>query len=307
MREVILQTRDLTKIYGSHTAVDKVNLNVAKGEIYGLVGKNGAGKTTIMKMLTGLIETQGGEIELFGKSYIDDLNKARVRTGMIIETPAFYPYLSAKKNLEYYRIQRGIADKACVDHVLQQVGLGDVGNKKFKQFSLGMKQRLGLALAIMGSPDLLILDEPTNGLDPEGIVEVRETLLRLNRERGVTILISSHILDELSKFATCYGFMKEGKLVEEITAKAIEEKCRHHLLVRVDDPAKASVILEEQLGCTGYEIHEGNEIKVYEHMDAPEKVTQMLVTGGVMVSGIQVIGSSLEQYFMALVGGEHCA
>ena len=307
MKEIVLRTKQLTKIYNTKPAVDKVNMYLKKGEIYGLVGKNGAGKTTLIRMVTGLANIHSGEIELFGKTHIDDMHKERMRTGVVIETPAFYPYLSARKNLEYYRIQRGIAGKECIDEVLQYVGLEDVGNKKFKEFSLGMKRRLGLALAIMGSPDLLILDEPTNGLDPEGIVKFREILQKLNRERGTTILISSHILGELSKFATCYGFMKEGKLIEEITARDLEERCKHHLLLKVDDPERASVLLEEELDCHEYEIHPGNELKVFAYLDRPEIITKILVTGGILVSDIRTVGTSLEQYFMELMGGDYYA
>lgn len=307
MKEVILQTKNLTKKYGKQTVLDHIDIQIHKGDIYGLVGKNGAGKTTLMRIVTGLMIQNEGELEMFGATYIDDLDKARKRTGMIIETPSFFPYLSARKNLEYYRLQRGIAGKSCVDEALKLVGLEHVGNKKFKGFSLGMKQRLGLALAIMGNPDFLILDEPINGLDPSGIIEFREILLKLNRERQVTILISSHILSELSQLATTYGFIHEGKIIEQVSTKTIEERCKHHLLVKVDNTKKAATVLEEQLGCTEYEIQNSNEVKIFKYLEEPEVVVATFVKEGLMVQAIGQIGMQLENYFMDLIGGEQHA
>ena len=205
MTENVLVTRGLTKRYGSHLAVDHVDLTIPKGEIYGLVGRNGAGKTTIIRMAAAQTVPTAGEIELFGAVGERELQKARSRTGAMVEIPSFYPYLTAKENLEYYRRQRGVAGAYVVEDALRQVGLADTGRKKFKTFSLGMKQRLGLALALMNRPDLLLLDEPINGLDPEGIVDFRNLLLELNRQYQITILISSHILSELQNLATCNG------------------------------------------------------------------------------------------------------
>lgn len=307
MKEVILQTKNLTKKYGKQTVLDHIDIQIHKGDIYGLVGKNGAGKTTLMRIVTGLMIQNEGELEMFGATYIDDLDKARKRTGMIIETPSFFPYLSARKNLEYYRLQRGLAGKFCVDEALKFVGLEHVGNKKFKGFSLGMKQRLGLALAIMGNPDFLILDEPINGLDPSGIIEFREILLKLNRERQVTILISSHILSELSQLATTYGFIHEGKIIEQVSTKTIEERCKHHLLVKVDNTKKAATVLEEQLACTEYEIQNSNEIKIFKYLEEPEVVVATFVKEGLMVQALGQVGMQLENYFMDLIGGEQHA
>ena len=193
-----------------------MELSIQKGQIYGLVGRNGAGKTTIIRMVTAqTVPTEGG-VSLFGASGERELSKMRARTGAMVETPSFYPYLTARQNLEYYRIQRGIPGRRVVDEVLEEVDLAGTGKKTFKNFSLGMKQRLGLALALMNRPDLLLLDEPINGLDPEGIVEFRNLLLRLNQERQTTILISSHILSELANLATCYGFLDNGMMLEQI-------------------------------------------------------------------------------------------
>lgn len=306
MAETILKTNNLTKKYHNNTVVNNANIEINQGDIYGLVGKNGAGKTTLLRIILGLTMPENGEIELFGEASENGLNKARMRTGSIIETPSFFPYLSARKNLEYYRIQRGIQEKDCVALSLKAVGLED-NNKKFKNFSLGMKQRLGLALAIMGSPDLLILDEPINGLDPTGIVEFRELLLKLNKERNTTIIISSHILGELSQLATKYGFIHNGNLIEQISATELNEKCRHHLSIKVDDTAKAIVVIENQLGCSDYEVLNDNEIRLYECVDTPEVVTEALIKAGVKVSKINQVGANLEKYFIDLIGGAHNA
>lgn len=307
MQETVLKTKDITKKYKDYLAVNNVNIDVKQGEIYGLVGKNGAGKTTLLRMISGLTMPSGGDIELFNEASNGGLNKSRMRTGCIIETPSFFPYLSATKNLEYYRIQKGIVDKKSVEDALKMVGLEDTGNKKFKNFSLGMKQRLGLAFAIMGSPDLLILDEPINGLDPTGIVEFRELLLKLNKEKNITIIISSHILGELSQLATNYGFIHNGYLLEQISSKELEGKCKRHLAIKVDNAEKATVIIEKQLETKKYEVLNDNQIRVYDYIDTPEIVTQALVINGVMVSSINQTGINLENYFIDLIGGNHNA
>lgn len=307
MNEIVLRTSGLCKKYGNSLAVNNANIIINQGDIYGLVGKNGAGKTTLMRMISGLTMPTSGEIELFNEASVDGLCKSRRRTGCIIETPSFFPYLSAEKNLEYYRIQRGIPEKDCTLEVLKIVNLNNTGKKKFKNFSMGMKQRLGLALAIMASPDLLILDEPINGLDPTGIVEFREILLKLNRERNTTIIISSHILSELSQLATQYGFINNGRFVEQISAKDLEEKCKSCLLMRVNNTEKASVIIEKQLGCSKFEVINNNQIRLYELIDTPEVVVEALVKNGVMLSAISQIGANLENYFIDLLGGNENA
>lgn len=305
--ENIISVRNLNKRYGKKIILDNLNMNLKKGDIYGLVGKNGAGKTTLIRMILSLANTDSGEIELFGK--IDEKEKLleHRRIGNIIETPSFYSFFTAKQNLEYYRIQRGIVGEKSIDEVLEMVGLGDVGNKKFKKFSLGMKQRLGLALALLGEPELLILDEPTNGMDPMGIKEVREVLIRLNKLSGVTILVSSHILGELSQLANCYGFLKDGKIVEEISEEELNEKCRHHLLIKVDDCKRASIILEQALKNNSYEILPDGFIKVYRELDNPQRINRALVEGGVDVYSLERVGVNLEDYFINLIGGENNA
>ena len=213
MSEAILQTQELTRRYGHTLALDRASITVEKGQIFGLVGRNGAGKTTLIRLISGQSIPTSGQISLFGQTSDSGLNRARSRTGAMVEIPSFYPYLTARQNLEYYRIQRGIPGKNCVDEALELVNLTDTGKKKFKTFSLGMKQRLGLALALMNQPEFLLLDEPINGLDPEGIVEFRELLLRLNRERQTTILISSHITSDLEKVADYITYLHQGKVV----------------------------------------------------------------------------------------------
>ena len=303
MSEIVLATRGLTKRYGSAAAVEDVDLRLEKGQIYGLVGRNGAGKTTIIRMLTAQTLPTSGEIELFGETTPQGLSTARARIGAMVEIPSFYPYLTAAENLEYYRRQRGIPGQACVGQVLEQVGLQGAGKKKFKHFSLGMKQRLGLGLALMNHPDLLLLDEPINGLDPEGIVEFRNLLLKLNRERQTTILISSHILPELANLATCYGFIDNGVMLEQITARDLEEKCRACIEVGVEDPSAASLVLEQKLGTRDYEVLSGGILRLYSFLDQPQTVAKVLVEGGVALRSLESRGANLEDYFLSMIGG----
>ena len=303
MAESVLVTRGLTKRYGRTLAVNDVKLNIEKGQIYGLVGRNGAGKTTILRMVTGQTVPTAGELELFGATAPADIVKMRRRTGAMVETPGFYPYLTARENLEYYRVQRGIPGKNTVDEVLELVRLSGAGKKKFKQFSLGMKQRLGLGLALMNHPDLLLLDEPINGLDPEGIVEFRSLLLELNRQRETTILISSHILSELANVATHYGFLDQGHMLEQISAQKLREKCRACLQLTVDDTARAALALEQRLNTREYEVLPGNVLRLYEFQDRPQIVTAALMEAGVALIGAESKNADLEDYFLGLIGG----
>jgi ABC-2 type transport system ATP-binding protein len=218
----IIKTAGLTKRYGGTAAVDDVSLTVEKGDIFGLIGQNGAGKTTLMRLIASLSHPDSGEIELFGESSGAGLDRARARMGCVVETPALFPNLTASQNLEYYRIQRGVTNKSVVDDSLDAVGLTDTGKKKFKDFSLGMKQRLGLALALLNSPELIILDEPTNGLDPIGIIEMRDLMKRLN-SRGITLFVSSHILSELAQAATKYAIIHRGRFIKEFTQEELSK------------------------------------------------------------------------------------
>lgn len=303
MKEVVLKTYNITKKYGEQLAVDNVNMTIKKGDIYGFIGQNGAGKTTLIRLITGLIHKSGGEIELLGANEENELNKARTMVGSLIESPSLYTNMTARENLEVSRLVRNIPGKKCIDEVLELVGLKDVEKKKVKNFSLGMRQRLGIANALMGNPKLLILDEPINGLDPMGIVEIRELLKKINKEKDMTILISSHILSELSELATTYGIISNGKLIEEITAKQLSEKCRQYIDLKVDDTARAVILLERELGISDYEVLEDSNIKVFSNLDNVGEVNSLLSRSGIIVESISVKGENLEEYFMNKVGG----
>lgn len=303
MKKVVLKTYNITKKYGEQLAVDNVNMTIKKGDIYGFIGQNGAGKTTLIRLITGLIHKSGGEIELLGANEENELNKARTMVGSLIESPSLYTNMTARENLEVSRLVRNIPGKKCIDEVLELVGLKDVEKKKVKSFSLGMRQRLGIANALMGNPKLLILDEPINGLDPMGIVEIRELLKKINKEKDMTILISSHILSELSELATTYGIISNGKLIEEITAKQLSEKCRQYIDLKVDDTARAVILLERELGISDYEVLEDSNIKVFSNLDNVGEVNSLLSRSGIIVESISVKGENLEEYFMNKVGG----
>lgn len=303
MKEVILKTYNITKKYGNQVAVNNVNMTIKKGEIYGFIGQNGAGKTTLIRLITGLIHKTGGEIELLGATGEAELNKSRTMIGSLIETPSFYTNMTARENLEVSRLVRNIPGKKCIDEVLELVGLKDIEKKKVKNFSLGMRQRLGIANAIMGNPKLLILDEPINGLDPMGIVEIRELLKKINKEKDMTILISSHILSELSELATTYGIISNGKLIEEITAEELAEKCRQYIDLKVDDTSRAVTLLERELGISDYEVLEDKKIKVFSNLENIGEVNSILSKSGVIVESISIKGENLEEYFMNKIGG----
>jgi ABC-2 type transport system ATP-binding protein len=302
MNKNILQTRNITKRYGKLAAADNISMSIRQGDIYGLIGRNGAGKTTLMRMICALTFADSGELELFGQTTESGLNQARRRMGSVVEMPALYPNLTAKQNLEYYRILRGIPDKKSVEDALKAVNLTDTGKKKFKNFSLGMKQRLGLALALLNNPDFIILDEPINGLDPMGIVEMREMIKTLNTERGITFMISSHILSELSLIANRYGIINNGKLIKELTDEQLREQCQRCLSLKVDNTAKASAVLETVLNTTKFKVVGENEIRLYDYYDNTSEVTFQLNKNDIRVSGLSEIGDNLEDYFVSLIG-----
>ena len=303
MKKVVLKTYNITKKYGEQLAVDNVNMTIKKGDIYGFIGQNGAGKTTLIRLITGLIHKSGGEIELLGANEENELNKARTMVGSLIESPSLYTNMTARENLEVSRLVRNIPGKKCIDEVLELVGLKDVEKKKVKNFSLGMRQRLGIANALMGNPKLLILDEPINGLDPMGIVEIRELLKKINKEKDMTILISSHILSELSEIATTYGIISNGKLIEEITAGKLAEKCRQYIELRVDDTAIAVTLLERELGISDYEVLEDKKIKIFSNLENVGEINSILSKSGVIVENIGIKGENLEEYFVNIIGG----
>ena len=302
MREVI-KTNNLVKKYGENIVLDNISIKVNQGEIYGLVGDNGAGKTTLFRILSGQSNISNGSFELLGESSEKNIMKVRKRIGTIIENPSFYPKMTIEENLEYYRLQRGIPGKKNIDKILKEVGLLEVKKKKFNNISLGMKQRLGLALALLGEPELLILDEPINGLDPSGIIEIRNLLLKLNREKNITIIISSHILSELYNIATCYGFLSKGKLVEELSLKQLNERCRSYLEINVTNPKKFSVLLEEKLGYKNYKIMPDGLIHLFEKDPINEEISRLAVENGIGLKSINEKSANLENYYLSLIGG----
>ena len=302
MREIVLQTKQLSKRYKEFTALDRADMTVYGGDIYGLIGRNGAGKTTIMKIVTGLTEKSDGNFEIFSKLGNSAQNEKR-RMGCLIENPAFFGSLTAYQNLKYYALQKGIADSKQIDEALSLVNLSEVKNKKFRKFSLGMKQRLGIALAVMDNPDLIILDEPINGLDPIGISELRDTFKKLSCERGVTLIISSHILSELYMIANRFLFIEKGRVLKEITKEELDLECMRCHVVKTDDVKRTAAVIEQQLGVTDYKAIDGEELRIYDTKINSSEINKTLIQNGVSVSGIFETGISMEDYFKSLVGG----
>lgn len=296
--ETVLRTVGLTKRFGRASAVDHVSMTVNKGDIYGFIGKNGAGKTTFMRVVLGLSAPTEGTVELFGGLSPEEAGK---KIGALIEAPGIFPNCTAKENMKRFAILKD-EDESKIDGLLDFVGLGDVGNKKAGKFSLGMKQRLGIAIAMLGDPELLILDEPVNGLDPTGMKEIRGLILRLNREKGITVLISSHLLDELSKIVTRYGIINNGVLVDEIDASEMKAKTGHRLIIVVDDVEKAVSLLEKEVGKDSIGIN-GHAIGLSSGLDRTAELNALLVKNGVAVSSLSVKTDGLEKYFIEKVGG----
>ncbi|MDI9510165.1 MAG: ATP-binding cassette domain-containing protein [Bacillota bacterium] len=297
----LLQTKDLTKFFKKKAAINKVSLNVKKGDIYGFIGKNGAGKTTFIRVVAGLARPNSGEIKLFES---DNLDLQRSKIGTMIENPAVYPNLTARQNLHYYCVLLGLDPEMTIEPMLSLVGLSDTGKKKAKNFSLGMKQRLAIAIALLGEPELLLLDEPMNGLDPAGIREIRELILKLNKENNITILISSHILGELSKIATRYGVINNGVMVDEFTKE--ELKTRHAEEIQeivVDDTVKAFKIIKENLGISEDQIRviDDKVIRIINKSDSAGNINTELAKNDITISSSTIIEQDLEDYFMKLM------
>lgn len=301
MREIVLQARQLSKRYKNFTALDRADMTVYREDIYGLIGRNGAGKTTIMKLVTGLTEKSEGEYEIFGKKGIA-ADKEKQRIGCLIENPAFFGNLTAYQNLKYYALQKGITDKKQIDEALELVNLTEVRNKKFRKFSLGMKQRLGIALAVMDNPDPIILDEPINGLDPIGISELRDTFKKLSREKGVTLIISSHILSELYMVANRFLFIEKGRVLKEVTKEELDLECMRCHVVKTDDIKRTAALIEEKLNITNYKVINSGELRIYDESLKPEVLNKLLIQNDINVSGIYETGILLEDYFKSLVG-----
>lgn len=305
MSEIIIDVKNLDKHYMKQKAVDNASFQIKEGMICGLIGPNGAGKTTIMKMLGGLVLPTGGSLEIYGAGDENGLAHARSRMSFMIETPYAKEKLSARENLEKQRLQKGIPDKNRIDEVLEIVGLSDVGKKPVKNFSLGMRQRLGIANALMTKPEIMVLDEPVNGLDPEGIVEIRELLLKLNREEHITILISSHILSELSLLCTDYLFINKGKLLQAVSADELKKLCREFYRISTDNNPLAAAILENQLGITQFDVDKDGSIRLYEQLENMHTISKTLFENGVVPVVLHINEANLEQYYMNMVGEEN--
>lgn len=304
MNKYEIETESLSKEYNGHVVVDKLNLHVPKGQIYALLGKNGAGKTTTMKMLLNLIHPSGGSFSLFGENHSSFSKKNYHRIGSIIEAPGFYENLTAKENLEILARLRGRHRKDTVEHALSIVNLDKENKKLFCEYSLGMKQRLGLAAAIMHEPELLILDEPMNGLDTVGRHETREYLLQLCREKGTTIFISSHVLNEIEQIADVIGIINEGKLLEETTSQELYRHSRRYTEFEVSDVNKGALILERMYSTSDYTIIGSNRLRLYEKIDNRAEINHCFVKEGIAVTNISVGAGKLEDYFTELVGGD---
>lgn len=300
--EYVLTTRALSKHYGNFKALDHLSMKIPKGSIYGFIGKNGAGKTTLIRLICGLQIPSGGEYTLYGiKNSSKELHEAQRRMGAVVETPSIYLDMTASENLKQQYILLGKPSYEGVEELLALVGLDHTGSKKAKNFSLGMRQRLGIAIALAGDPDFLVLDEPVNGLDPQGIIEIRELILKLNRERQITFLISSHILDELSKLATHYGFIDKGRIVKEMSADALETACRKCIRIEVSDTRRLARLLDSEN--LEYTIISQTEAEIYGHIDITDMALK-LSKENVKIITMNEKDESLESYYIRLVGGD---
>lgn len=301
MENYLLTTHKLCKQYGNQKAVDNVSIHLNHGDIYGFIGRNGAGKTTFLKMISGLAMPTSGEITLFGRKG-KDIAPLFSRIGVLIENPGLFPHMSAYENLKMKCICVGINKSNYAKNILDIVGLSDVGNKRIRNFSIGMKQRLGIGMALVGEPDLLLLDEPINGLDPQGIVEVRDTLLSLNTKRKITIVISSHILEELSKIATRYGIIDNGRLIKEMTKEELFAECSEKIEIKLLQPEKAIPIIR-QLGHKSYKVVDHNTIYVFDKINDSGKIIMELSKRGIEMQSISIINQGIENYYLKLTGG----
>ncbi len=299
--EYILKTNDLVKRYGRYEALNGLSMNVPKGAIYGLVGKNGAGKTTLIRLICGLQNPTSGEYSIYGVSNKQkEIIQSRRRMGAVVETPAIYLDMTAEDNLKVQHCVLGLPSFDEIPYILKMVGLENTGRKKARDFSLGMRQRLGIAVAMVGSPDFLVLDEPTNGLDPQGIVEIREIILKLNHQNGITILISSHILDEMARLATHFGFIDKGQMIKEISASELNTACRKCIHVSVSNIKTLSKVLDE-MGLD-YTIFPNNEADIFGELNITELVLKLSVEN-CDVKSIYERDESLENYYINLLGG----
>lgn len=304
MSDILIDVKNLEKQYMTKTVVKDASFQVSKGMICGLVGPNGAGKTTIMKAMGGLIMPTKGTISLFGETSEKGLAHSRSRMCFMIETPYAKQNMTARENLEKLRLQKGLPDKSKIDEVLKLVGLADTGKKLVKEFSLGMKQRLGIAGCLLSDPEIMVLDEPVNGLDPEGIVEIRELLLKLNREQEMTIVISSHLLSELSLLCTDYVFIRRGEIIKKISADELKKECHEYFLIRTDNDSLVPAILQNKLDITDIHVEKNGAVRVYEKTDDIRLISKTLYENGIIPVELHMHDANLEQYYMNMVGDE---
>ena len=303
--EYVLETNGLSKRYRDFTALNGLNMHIPKGSIYGFVGRNGAGKTTLIRLICGLQEPTGGSFTLYGVKNTDaKIERARRRMGAVVESPAVYPDMTAEENLRQQYLVLGMPSADGIAELLHLVGLNGTGKKKVKNFSLGMRQRLGIAIALAGNPDFLVLDEPVNGLDPQGIIEMRELILKLNREHGITVLISSHILDELSRLATHYGFIDGGRMVKEMSAEELEMRCRKCTRVETTNSKVLARVLD-RLGAE-YRVVDDAKVDVFADVQVTKLAVEALKENCVIYS-MKERDESLESFYMNLIGGAHHA
>lgn len=299
--EELLSTSGLSKKYGSRYALKDADIHIRQGDIYGLIGRNGAGKTTLMKIINSQITKTSGEVYTRGKPM--PFGRPGIRIGALVEAPGLYPDCTAHDNLMYKCIAMGVYKKDYVEGLLRRVELQDTGKKKARQFSLGMKQRLSIALALVNEPDLLILDEPINGMDPQGIRDIRQMLVDINRQMGVTILISSHILDELAKFATSYGIIKEGLVLREFTKEQLDSENRSGIEVESPRIDAVQSLLRDKMNITDMEILPDGRLLIRENIEQYREISRLLFDQGIYVSQFSVRHESLEDYFMSMTGG----
>lgn len=299
----VLKTNNLTKAYNGKEVVSNVNMSVKKGEIYGFLGPNGAGKTTLMRMITNLVKPTSGEIEIFGEKLRDTSYEVLKRLGTIIEYPVFYEKLTARENLELHCEYMGYFDKKAIDKALDLVGLKNIDNKSVKDFSLGMKQRLGIARAITTKPEFLILDEPINGLDPIGIKEFRDLFKMLSKEYGITILISSHILAEIEQIADTIGVINNGRLIEEVSIESIRAGNTEYIELIVSNSEKAAYVLSNDLNISNFKILDNKAIRIYDASISQNQITKVLINSDISIEGITKKNGSLEEYFLNLLNG----
>lgn len=304
MSEDVLVTRGLTKRYGDHEAVSSVDLRLRRGRVYGLIGRNGAGKTTLMRLVTGLSIPTAGSIELFGSGAGAPRQEDLARMGSLIESPPLHGGMTAQQNMRIHRLLRGVPDSAVEERLLAQVGLADTGRKKVKNFSLGMRQRLGIALALIAEPELLVLDEPVNGLDPQGVVEVRRLIRDLAAERGITVLISSHNLPELFQTASDYIIVDGGRVKCTLTLEELEQQTQRSLEIAAEDTEHLVTVLERDLPEVPFTVMPDRTVRLHDRTEHPDQVLRTLVAADVWPTRLARKGESLESFFLSVIGGD---